>query len=227
MGDPRRLRKNLDRASRQLEAMVNELAEVDDALSADDWLSVRARIGLMTADFNDAVAEVDRLVGTTGARARILRYMQIRLGETVSKEELSGVAGIHEWARRVRELRQDLGWDIHSVNTRDGLGVGDYVLIRGHADPGLAGAWTSARKMRNLRTAGGKPAPKTRVLEFLKEIYPRGGDTEQLAHVAGSAGNAESAIADLIADGWALEETPSGDESFLSGWHLVSLDRDR
>lgn len=45
------------------------------------------------------------LVGS--ARARILGYLQARDGEWVAGEELAEVAGISEWARRIRELRED------------------------------------------------------------------------------------------------------------------------
>ena len=102
VSDTAHLQKSIRRAARRLEAIAAELDGVDvEHLTGDDWLRVRARIGDLTADFNDGVADVDRLLGTTGGRARILRYLQLRQGEIVTKEELSGVAGIYEWARRV------------------------------------------------------------------------------------------------------------------------------
>ena len=223
MGVSMRLRQDLDRAGRYLEAMASELAQIDDNLAQDDWLSVRARLGVLTADFNEAVSDVDESLGTTGARSRILRYMQLRLGKTVSKEELSGVAGIHEWARRIRELRQDFGWDIHSANTQEGLGTGEYILMQEHPDPGLARAWTAARKARNLRTAGGTPPPRIRIIEFLKMVYPRCADKEQLAHVAGSFEIAEKAIGELNREGWKITECPSSDDAASTGFRLGAL----
>src|ERR1019366_7489783 len=112
-----------------------ELKDVDTAnLPGDEGLRVRAQIGNLTADFNEGVADVDRILGTTGGQARILRYFQLRLGEVVTKDELSGVAGIYEWARRVRELRMDQGWAIHSAVTRGDLRVGQYILELDHPD---------------------------------------------------------------------------------------------
>jgi len=43
------------------------------------------------------------------ARDRLRRYFEQHVGEIVDKDELAQVAGIHEWARRVRELRDDDG----------------------------------------------------------------------------------------------------------------------
>jgi biotin operon repressor len=40
-------------------------------------------------------------------RSRILRLLQHRAGQEVSGEEIAEVAGISEWARRIRELRAD------------------------------------------------------------------------------------------------------------------------
>lgn len=226
VADTARLQKSIQRAARRLEAIAAELNGVDvEGLTGDDWLRVRARIGDLTADFNDGVAEVDRLLGTTGGRARILRYLQLRLGEIVTKEELSGVAGIYEWARRVRELRMDDGWVIHSAETRDDLHVGEYVLERARPDEDLARTWTIARRVRKLRTAGGAASSRVRLLEFLKTIYPQSADSEQLAYVAGSSAQCARHLEELTADGWQIA-TGSEDLPTASGYRLASLDRE-
>lgn len=58
------------------------------------------------------------------AKERILRYLEQREGEVVHADELAEVAGIHAWARRIRELR-DQGYPIEH------LGGGRYVMHRG------------------------------------------------------------------------------------------------
>ena len=220
-----RLQKSIQRAARRLEAIATELNAVDVAeLSGDEWLRVRARIGNLTADFNDSVADVDRLLGTTGGQARILRYLQLRLGEIVTKDELSGVAGIYEWARRVRELRMDHGWAIHSAVTRDDLRVGEYVLELDHPDDDLARNWTTARKIRKLRTVGGAMSPRVRVLEYLKAIYPKAADAEQLAYVAGSSAQCTRYLGELADDGWEIV-TGFDDGKLSGGYRLASLER--
>ena len=225
MADTARLQKSIHRAARQLETIAAELDGVDvESLSGDEWLRVRARIGNLTADFNDGVVDVDRLLGTTGGRARILRYMQLRLGEIVTKEELSGVAGIYEWARRVRELRMDDGWAIHSAETRDDLRVGEYILELDRPDEALSRNWTTARRIRKLRTAGGAVSSRVRLLEYLKAIYPQSADSEQLAYVVGSSGLCTRHLEGLAAEGWQIA-SGSDDNPAVSGYRLTSLER--
>jgi hypothetical protein len=218
------LSRALRRAKRRSEAIGEELDGVDTTgLTADEWLLARARIGNLVADFNAAVSEVDRLLDTAGAQGRILRYLQLRLGEKVSKDELSGVAGIHEWARRVRELRQDHGWVIHSAMTRDDLQVGEYVLESLTPDEQLARDWATARRIGQLETNGGRLPPRTRVLEFLKVVHPRCADKEQLAHIAGSAKDAAAAIADLRHGGWRIVDARDDPNLAAGECRLASL----
>jgi len=211
------------RTSARLGLVQQELDRLDGDVSADGWLLVRARLGELLADYNDAVGEVDRLLGMPGAQVRIIRFLKLRLGEVVTKDELSGVAGIHEWARRVRELREDDGWSIHSMHSRESLGVGEYLLVTGNPDPELARTWAQARQMRKLRTLGGAATPKARTLEFLRKIYPRAADREQLSHVAGSIDAATSIISDLADDGWAITHCDADDPIAPGGTALASL----
>jgi hypothetical protein len=63
------------------------------------------------------------------ARQRILNYFLSRgVGTIINKEEIMAVAGIAEWARRVRELRDEHGWQISSFNDRSDLKPGQYIL---------------------------------------------------------------------------------------------------
>ncbi|NWG14606.1 MAG: HNH endonuclease [Acidobacteria bacterium] len=63
-------------------------------------------------------------------RDKILRFLRENVGRPVTNEELRYVAGDKtEWARRVRELRTELGWPIATKTTgRPDLNVGAYVL---------------------------------------------------------------------------------------------------
>lgn len=49
------------------------------------------------------------------ARHRILAYLRKYVGTVISGEELMVVAGISEYARRIRELRVQFGWRILPV----------------------------------------------------------------------------------------------------------------
>ncbi|MDP2327184.1 MAG: HNH endonuclease [Dehalococcoidia bacterium] len=62
------------------------------------------------------------------ARDRLREYFLARVGQVLGSDELRAVAGISEWARRVRELRDDEGYQILTHNDRSGLKPGEYIL---------------------------------------------------------------------------------------------------
>lgn len=91
-----------------------------------------------------------------GARQKILAHMQLHVGEEVTGEELRRVAGIQEWARRVRELRVEHGYDITE------LGGSRYRLERPEPNDERANQWRLANGIRNR---GG--SARDRIGEFL------------------------------------------------------------
>lgn len=63
-----------------------------------------------------------------GSKEKLRRYLRDRIGKVVSHAELQQASGgAAEWARRLRELR-DEGWLIKSHNDRSDLKPGEYVL---------------------------------------------------------------------------------------------------
>lgn len=65
-----------------------------------------------------------------GARANLRAHFLANVGRVMETEELRKVAGgITEWARRVRELRSEEGYQILTHNDRDDLKPGQYVLV--------------------------------------------------------------------------------------------------
>lgn len=70
------------------------------------------------------------------ARTRILDLFMANVGQVITKEQIAEVAGISEWARRVRELRDELGYSIQSHKDRPGeLRPGDYILTSAEPRP--------------------------------------------------------------------------------------------
>ena len=63
-----------------------------------------------------------------GAKEKIRRFFMERIGQTVSAQEIAAVAGISEWARRVRELRDEEKWPIITHNDNEDLKPGEYRL---------------------------------------------------------------------------------------------------
>jgi 5-methylcytosine-specific restriction endonuclease McrA len=63
-----------------------------------------------------------------GAKTKLRSYFQEHVGEVLDSETLRTVAGSSEWARRIRELRDEEGWDILTHNDRSELRPGQYLL---------------------------------------------------------------------------------------------------
>ncbi|MBE7520486.1 MAG: HNH endonuclease [Thermoflexaceae bacterium] len=64
----------------------------------------------------------------TGARAKLRSYLTAHVGEVLDSGTLRQVAGTSEWARRLRELRDEEGLDIASHNDDSSLRPGQYIL---------------------------------------------------------------------------------------------------
>jgi len=72
---------------------------------------------------SDADAEAMKQVfSIRGARERIRAYFRLKPGQVVTREEIQIVSGISEYARRIRELRNDEGMMIEVADPR-----GDYI----------------------------------------------------------------------------------------------------
>ncbi len=108
-----------------------------------------------------------------GGKARILAYLQSRVGDVVYGEELFAVSGIHEWARRVRELRVEDGYDISE------LGGSAYRLEQTAANSGRAEQWRLANEIR--RRPG---SALERIQAFLAANEGRVVAREQIDYVA-------------------------------------------
>ena len=64
-----------------------------------------------------------------GARSKLREHFLDNIGRIMDSDELREVAGgITEWARRVRELRSEEGYQIQTHNDRGDLKPGQYIL---------------------------------------------------------------------------------------------------
>lgn len=104
------------------------LPEIDPAkLRKDDYV-LTSLIQDKEAAFRWHTAK--EIKGRPGAaRDKMLAYLRANVGTPVSGEELRYIADISEWARRVRELRTELGWPVVTKQTgRKDLPGGVYLL---------------------------------------------------------------------------------------------------
>jgi 5-methylcytosine-specific restriction endonuclease McrA len=63
------------------------------------------------------------------ARDKIRKFFEDNVGKVVTTHEISEVAQISEYARRIRELRDDEGMQILSHRDRSDLKQGEYILV--------------------------------------------------------------------------------------------------
>ncbi|OBI30472.1 hypothetical protein A5709_25510 [Mycobacterium sp. E1386] len=109
-----------------------------------------------------------------GARGLILKYLLDHLGEFVYGDELAAISGIGEWARRVRELRVEEGYDIEEE-------AGRYRLRSRDPDLKSRERW---RTVTALRDAPGEAIDRVRLL--FGELPAQVVNVEELDRVAHS-----------------------------------------
>lgn len=72
-----------------------------------------------------------------GSRARVLRFLLQHMGRVVNSDEIRRAAGSSEWARRLRELRDEFGFQILTHKDRRELRPGEYLLETNKRHPVL------------------------------------------------------------------------------------------
>lgn len=122
-----KVQKTLSRA-RELVHSLEELEGTDVQPGAwnsrlDDFL--HSVLELKDAEKELYAAALDESSG----KGRIREYLKQHEGEVVTSEELSRVSGIKEFARRIRELRNEEGFVIDSTRTHADLGSHEYIFV--------------------------------------------------------------------------------------------------
>ncbi len=172
-------RSHINQAIRAIDQQKQLLEDITE-LSGDDCLLLLAELGRRHSEVRALVNKAAIEAGApSGARERILRYLLLTQGKVVDKDEISGVAGIFEWARRIRELRVEEGWPISSSENRPELQPGQYVLEATAPDPELKERWQQANAIRRL-----PETPTARILKFLEAYRGSAVTGEELDYVA-------------------------------------------
>jgi len=100
-----------------------------------------------------------------GARAVIREYFHANLGRWIEGEELAAISGIQEWARRVRELRVQEGYDIAEQDDR-------YCLRHSQPDAMSAARWESLHAIRQIE-GGARERILTLFIAHVGEVLTR------------------------------------------------------
>lgn len=73
-----------------------------------------------------------------GSRAKLREHFLANLGRVMSSDELRGIANTSEWARRIRELRNEEGFEILTHHDRSDLKPGEYLLLSAKPRPAFS-----------------------------------------------------------------------------------------
>ncbi|TXK36463.1 HNH endonuclease [Pontibacter qinzhouensis] len=154
------------------------------------------------------------------ARNRILYYLQQYPGTIIHGEELAVVAGIEEYARRIRELRVEFGWQIISgITAREAAAEGqlegievkhiqvdDYILFSAKQDRDAAFRWRLANSIRK-----GEGGAKSKILKFFQGNVGKAVSLEELRYVANNASEWARRVRELrTEDAWPVEAVEGG-----------------
>lgn len=172
----------------------------------------------------------------SAARDRILYYLRNYPRTVISGDELMVVSGIQEYARRVRELRVQLGWAIASgVSLREmgedgaaevpdelkAMKPSDYVLLDAKQDREAAHRWNVANTIRKQHGS-----VREKILEFLRANVGRGVTGEELRYVAGDKTEWARRVRELRTElGWPVATKSTGRPDLPVGAYVLQGDR--
>lgn len=171
------------------------------------------------------------------ALERILSYFRKYPKTIISSEELMVVAGISEWARRVRELRVQFGWSIVSGTTAKEMAAEEeftaadvdvsrmktdhYVLLNDEQDREAAYRWNLANVIRRKR--GGV---RDKILEFMRANIGQKISGEELRYVAGNRSEWARRVRELRTEmGWQIVTKTTGMPDLPVGVYVLASDR--
>lgn len=174
---------------------------------------------------------------TDSARERILAYLLKYPKTILHGDELMVVAGISEYARRIRELRVQHGWAIASgqavtemmnedsalsfAGDVDSLRTDSYVLLDEVQDLEGAHRWNVANDIRK-----GEGGAQSKILEFFRRNVGKKITGEELRYVA--KGNSEWArrVRELRTEqGWPILTRGTGMPELPIGVYLLEADK--
>jgi len=200
---------------------------------------LRRRVIALVPAF-DTIRQIGKSLVANGlqksARDRLLAYFLEYPRTVISEKELAVVAGISEWARRVRELRVEFGWKIITGMTAsqmiiaeelgesdialDDLAPNDYVLIDVVQDRDAAHRWNVANEIRK-----GPGGGRQKILEYLRANVGKQVTGEELSYIAQSTEWARRTRELRTEEGWPVLTRQSGNPNLPIGVYVLEEDR--
>jgi len=173
----------------------------------------------------------------SSARERIIHYLQKYPRTVIDGNELMVVAGIGEWARRVRELRVQFGWSIiNGVTAKEmdnegelplenvdvtRMGPDDYVLMNEEQDRDAAFRWNKANEIRRK-----KSGVRDKILEYMRFNVGKQITGEELRYVANNKSEWARRVRELRTEyGWPVVTKTTGMPDLPVGVYVLVEDR--
>ena len=182
----------------EIRAEVRRLAEIMTDLRA----LAKTRLGSLTK--------------ASAARDRILAYLKLFAGEVIDGTELQIVGGIQEFARRIRELRVEFGYNVSTGYSREDLRPEQYVLESDKPDQKAADKWKTANK---IKRQGGNA--RDRALALLRAYVGQPITGEQIAYVSGIRETARR-VRELRREyGWRIVTKQTGRPDLPAGVYVL------
>lgn len=195
--------------ARRLEAIADGLSEQTtradlDSVIADSRIFAVRQFG-----------RKPRAAPGQGGGPLILRHLQNHVGEWLDGEELAVVSGIGEWARRVRELRVQQGYDIIQDE-------GKYLLKDAEPNAELAARWQT---MNGIRRSGGSGVSRIKAMlqAYVGEVVTRD-DIDYVAFPQKEGTRRARQLRDEL--GWPFESHIEDPVLRPGEYRLVSFDED-
>jgi len=181
-------------------------------------------------------------VDDPSGRERIIAYLLKYPRRVIHGDELMVVSGIGEWARRVRELRQDFGWPIISGVTAKEIGDAEkdegadikidsvdisnlkpeeYVLLDDVQDKEAALRWNQANDIRKKNAS-----VQHKILELLRLNVGKPITGEELRYVAKDKTEWARRVRELrTQEGWPVLTKTTGRPDLPVGVYVLKEDR--
>jgi len=170
---------------------------------------------------------------SAGARDRILFYFRKYPMTVINGDELLVVAGIQEYARRIRELRVQFGWQIISGATakemvKEGelpvtaeslkkIGTDDYILLSSEQDQEAAFRWNVANEIRNSTGA-----VRDKILSYFQRNVGKAITGEELRYVAKDRTEWARRVRELRTEfGWPIVTSQTGRPELPVGVYIL------
>lgn len=128
---PKEFSTAYDEVLEKARRVVKELEAIDaEEVSRENWEEHLEAYMDAIDDFEDHQPDLYAAIfQETSGKGRIREYLRDKVGEPVRSERLAQISGISQYARRVRELRNEEGFVIDSTRTRSELGQNDYFVV--------------------------------------------------------------------------------------------------